>query len=247
MDLLCRTTKTKGLLHGNSPNLAKEDFMMNNKGFSLVELIVVIAIMAILASVAVVSYSVYIDRAQNAVDERYLADVIYRAELYAIENQVELDRVIVAPLVDSADDIKLVINTEDGQTVTWADEIFDSVGGYTFGKKYHNGMYDPTAPDPDIQDGVDDTPTNQPDQPDQPATCTHENCDVVTVDSTCKVKGTKTSTCKDCGHTEVQTLPLGDHQYTKVAEQDGFAYHVCDDCGRIIIKSTNGTAIVPIG
>ena len=42
--------------------------MKNNKGFSLVELIVVIAIMAILAAVAVIGVSVYIPKAQQASD-----------------------------------------------------------------------------------------------------------------------------------------------------------------------------------
>ena len=46
--------------------------MRNNKGFSLVELIVVIAIMAILASVAVVGVSIYIPKAQEAADNELL-------------------------------------------------------------------------------------------------------------------------------------------------------------------------------
>ena len=49
--------------------------MKNNKGFSLVELIVVIAIMAILATVAVIGVSVYIPKAQQANDEQLLSDI----------------------------------------------------------------------------------------------------------------------------------------------------------------------------
>ena len=47
----------------------------NNKGFSLVELIVVIAIMAILAAVAVVGFSLYIPKAQQASDKQLIADI----------------------------------------------------------------------------------------------------------------------------------------------------------------------------
>lgn len=47
----------------------------NNKGFSLVELIVVIAIMAILAAVAVVGFSMYIPKAQQASDKQLIADI----------------------------------------------------------------------------------------------------------------------------------------------------------------------------
>lgn len=49
--------------------------MKNNKGFSLVELIVVIAIMAILAAVAVIGVSVYIPKAQQANDKQLASDV----------------------------------------------------------------------------------------------------------------------------------------------------------------------------
>ena len=54
----------------------------NNKGFSLVELIVVIAIMAILAAVAVVGFSVYIPKAQQAGDRQTVNEVIDGIELY---------------------------------------------------------------------------------------------------------------------------------------------------------------------
>lgn len=46
--------------------------MRNNKGFSLVELIVVIAIMAVLAAVAVIGVSIYIPKAQKAADDELL-------------------------------------------------------------------------------------------------------------------------------------------------------------------------------
>ena len=55
--------------------------MKNNKGFSLVELIVVIAIMAILAAVAVIGVSVYIPKAQQANDKQLAADVKYAMTL----------------------------------------------------------------------------------------------------------------------------------------------------------------------
>ena len=57
--------------------------MKNNKGFSLVELIVVIAIMAILAAVAVIGVSVYIPKAQQASDRQTINDIEYALELHA--------------------------------------------------------------------------------------------------------------------------------------------------------------------
>ena len=53
----------------------------NNKGFSLVELIVVIAIMAILAAVAIPTFAVFITRANESSDVSFVNDFAYAAEL----------------------------------------------------------------------------------------------------------------------------------------------------------------------
>ena len=55
--------------------------MKNNKGFSLVELIVVIAIMAILAAVAIPTFATFITKANEASDEQFAADLDYAIEL----------------------------------------------------------------------------------------------------------------------------------------------------------------------
>lgn len=62
----------------------------NNKGFSLVELIVVIAIMAILAAVAVVGFSMYIPKAQQASDKQMVGDIEYVLSLHAQSNPEDL-------------------------------------------------------------------------------------------------------------------------------------------------------------
>ena len=211
--------------------------MKDNKGFSLVELIVVIAIMAILATVAVVSYSVYIERAQDAADQKYLADVVYRAELFAMENQIQLEQVVVAPVVDGPEDIVLIVkDSVTGELTTKvADEIFESVGGYAFGENYNNGMFDPDA-----------TPITPPTSGEGQPTHAHTMNDVDSREPTCMTVGYIHRECA-CGKTEVETLAMIDHDYQLVAEKDEFTYYVCDMCGKIIIKSTNGTPIVPIG
>lgn len=53
----------------------------NNKGFSLVELIVVIAIMAILAAVAIPTFATFISRANQAADVDFMSGVEYAIEL----------------------------------------------------------------------------------------------------------------------------------------------------------------------
>ena len=70
--------------------------MKNNKGFSLVELIVVIAIMAILAAVAVVGVSIYIPKAQRASDDQLIADINYIFKTACLDAGVELSDVTAA-------------------------------------------------------------------------------------------------------------------------------------------------------
>ena len=53
----------------------------NNKGFSLVELIVVIAIMAILAAVAIPTFAGFINKANVAADNDFMANLEYAIEL----------------------------------------------------------------------------------------------------------------------------------------------------------------------
>ena len=55
----------------------------SNKGFSLVELIVVIAIMAIIAGVSIPIYNVYIDKAEKGNDVALVGDVIKALEIGA--------------------------------------------------------------------------------------------------------------------------------------------------------------------
>ena len=55
--------------------------MKNNKGFSLVELIVVIAIMAILAAVAIPTFATFITKANEAADKDFANGIEYAVEL----------------------------------------------------------------------------------------------------------------------------------------------------------------------
>ena len=73
----------------------------NNKGFSLVELIVVIAIMAILAAVAIPTFAGFINKANVASDDSYVADIKYACEI-AFASEGEVTSVTVTGAKDSA-------------------------------------------------------------------------------------------------------------------------------------------------
>ena len=61
-----------------------------NKGFSLVELIVVIAIMAILVGVAVPVYTQYIDKANDATDIQAIDNLEHACKIVALEYDVKV-------------------------------------------------------------------------------------------------------------------------------------------------------------
>lgn len=91
--------------------------MKNNKGFSLVELIVVIAIMAILAAVAVVGVSVYIPKAQQANDKQLVGDIVYAIELRDYETQFA---------ANSNGVVGYVVVTQDGVTAS-GEEVIEAL------------------------------------------------------------------------------------------------------------------------
>ena len=227
--------------------------MKNNKGFSLVELIVVIAIMAILAAVAVTSFAIYIDRANDAADFEYLSNLTYFAELYAIENQLGLDSVVVSEHgVKGPEDIGLwVIDPSTGEKVLYSypthesiKEIYDAVGDWEFKGE---GFKDEIESMPENKEDLDES--NNGDN-----SCTqetdHEYSEITKVDSTCKRAGYIKYKCSKCGKENIQEQPLADHDYpdTPTYEKGKYSYYVCetDGCSQIKIMSSDGSVIVPI-
>ncbi len=89
--------------------------MKNNKGFSLVELIVVIAIMAILAAVAIPTFATFITKANVASDEQFIADLSYAIQ---IANTTSGETVSEPTVTATAGVISKVEYTVGDKTVT---------------------------------------------------------------------------------------------------------------------------------
>ena len=109
--------------------------MKNNKGFSLVELIVVIAIMAILAAIAIPTFASFIGKANVATDVDFINNAEYAAELaYAADSSKDVDYVAVTLKADGAiDKVTVYFKAAEGQTaetavVAEADKADDEVG-----------------------------------------------------------------------------------------------------------------------
>jgi len=226
----------------------------NNKGFSLVELIVVIAIMAILAAVAVVSFSVYIDHSKDASDKDYVDNILYRIKLFSVEHGIDVMGVEVSPVVDGPEDIKLIIGTNDDGTPKYypdpsdpnKNEIYDTVGDYTFYGDYQLDSFIQITPD--AGNGGGNSDNTNPDV----AEHTHGDWEEISrVDPTCKSTGSVTYQCNaqdGCTATKTEAGKLyGDHPGAdSVQAVDGFKVWKCPECNQIIIKSVNGNAVVPI-
>ena len=89
----------------------------NNKGFSLVELIVVIAIMAILAAVAIPTFATFINKAQVSNDVSFINDVTYVAKVSnTLEHAGEDVDVFVKVKADG--EIEEIVYKVDGVKVT---------------------------------------------------------------------------------------------------------------------------------
>lgn len=222
--------------------------MKNNKGFSLVELIVVIAIMAILAAVAVVSFSIYIEKAHESNDNQYLSNVKYFATLSATEHQFELVRIEVSQIVKGPEDIKLWIkdlSTGEVKRYTWEDEkyrpiieeIYNAVGNWEFHK-----LVEETTPEEDPE--IEFVPDKLPEACDH----TGETITKVVKQPTCNETGIERTKCAECnGKVSDRILDALGHNYSTYDAGSGFKVQHCDRCGTYEIHGPDNMPLVPMG
>ncbi|MDE6847426.1 MAG: prepilin-type N-terminal cleavage/methylation domain-containing protein [Lachnospiraceae bacterium] len=84
---------------------------MNNKGFSLVELIIVIAIMAILIVVLAPQYLKYVERSRNSTDYQNATTVVDALQIYVADPDITTDLFV-------AGTVRIVMNDNLAPTVS---------------------------------------------------------------------------------------------------------------------------------
>lgn len=116
----------------------------NNKGFSLVELIIVVAIMAILIGVLAPQYIKYVERSRVAADENIADSVMAAVQSALADEDYEANIVASQTVVINGSGITAGASIQPALNeyfATWADKKFKS-------KKYKNGSYTVTVTAP---------------------------------------------------------------------------------------------------
>lgn len=117
---------------------------MDNKGFSLVELIIVIAIMVILVAVLAPQYLKYVEKSRVATDTQTTVEFINALQVLAADPDVMLDTAVTDYKVSSAADSNLLkVETSLKDKLIAAGQLtaadFDASGNST--SKYQSSGY----------------------------------------------------------------------------------------------------------
>ena len=107
----------------------------DNKGFSLVELIIVIAIMAVLVGVLAPAYLRYVEKSRKSADVQAIDAVMRAMEMAAIDPglNVEDGTVMKARLLNTSVTTTtnfICINPNEDTTTNIIDELFETIGSY---------------------------------------------------------------------------------------------------------------------
>ena len=114
-----------------------EKIRNNNKGFTLVELIVVIAVLAIITVVVAPQYIKYVEKARVGTDENAIGEIAHIAEVEYVELAAQ-------GLVDETAGETITVNCNKPYTVTSANtnlqsEVAGIMGSYDVKSKEYDG------------------------------------------------------------------------------------------------------------
>lgn len=114
-----------------------------NKGFSLVELIVVVAIMAVLVGILAPQYLKYVEKTRVQKDESAAEEIRHAVEISMADENIykglkwdTTSNKITVTVLDGSD--TYTVATEDGTAL--ATELKNVVGKVDFTSKVHNGQ-----------------------------------------------------------------------------------------------------------
>ena len=104
------------------------DKKKNNKGFTLVELVVVVAILAILVGLLAPQYTKYVEKSRKATDASNLDNLVKGLEVAAADGEYQIDEANYVITIGTAG---TTINVTDGISTSWSDALKEYTG-FTF-------------------------------------------------------------------------------------------------------------------
>lgn len=84
----------------------------DNKGFTLVELVIVIAILAILVGLLAPQYTKYVEKSRKSADVDNMEEMIKAVQVYAV------DHAIASKTKDKATEVKITMSNKGNVTIT---------------------------------------------------------------------------------------------------------------------------------
>ena len=106
---------------------------LNNKGFSLVELIIVIAIMAVLVGVLAPAYLRYVEKSRKSADIQAIDSIMTAMEVTAMgsEFHMQTNDTMVATFDDGVLEFTATVNGAGASTTDVVNELVAVIGEYT--------------------------------------------------------------------------------------------------------------------
>lgn len=94
----------------------------DNKGFSLVELIIVVAILAILVGLLAPQYIKYVEKSRKSADANNINEIVNALQVYAAdpENELPADTYTITIAVDSKTKVTVTSETADNAAIAIA-------------------------------------------------------------------------------------------------------------------------------
>jgi type II secretion system protein G len=125
---------------------------MKNKGFSLVELLIVILVLAVLTGIAIPTYSLITARARETATESEMTNIAKALELYSSDMQAypvsgeypdalaDNDYMKAVPSLDAWES-QYSYNSDDGTSYTLNSKGMDRIGGNSDDITISNGVF----------------------------------------------------------------------------------------------------------